>query len=101
MVIASSSENDGTPSSLTCTVNVYEPGPCASVGVQENAPVDALIAAPDGAPIKLNVSVLAGSSGSAALAAKSSAVSSSTVRFPIAASDGARLTSLTVMVTGA
>src|SRR5262245_29138091 len=32
----------------TCTLNRYVPGPCAAVGVHENAPLDPLIDAPDG-----------------------------------------------------
>src|SRR6185503_3904368 len=41
--------------SLTLTLNGYEPGPCASVGVHENAPVFASMLAPVGAPTSANV----------------------------------------------
>src|SRR5262245_2879292 len=90
-----------TPSD-TRTEKLYDPGPWASVGVQEKAPVDELIDAPVGAPTKLNVNVWAGMSGSVAVAVKVNAVSSS-----IVADDGtpemvgATLTSLTVTVIGA
>src|SRR5262245_42221088 len=67
-----------TPS-LTRTEKLYVPGPWASVGVQVNAPEDALILAPDGAPTKEKVSVWAGRSGSVAVAVNVSAVSSSMV----------------------
>src|SRR5207244_9658060 len=56
-----------TPS-LTRTVNGYVPGPCASVGVQENTPVVPPIVAPEGAPTSEKVSVCAGWSVSVALA---------------------------------
>ncbi len=56
-----------TPS-LTCTVNKYSPGPCASLGVQVNSPVPASIAVPDGAPRSENVSACAGKSSSVAVA---------------------------------
>src|SRR6185369_261783 len=56
--------------SLTRTVNGYVPGPCASVGVHENAPVLELMDAPVGAAISENVSVCAGRSASVALAVK-------------------------------
>src|SRR5712671_3915523 len=56
-----------TPSD-TRTVNGYEPGPCASLGVQVNSPVIASMLAPVGAPTRLNVSVCAGMSLSVALA---------------------------------
>src|SRR5689334_16487217 len=50
--------------SLTTTLNVYEPGPCDSPGVQVNTPVVGLMLAPDGWPLKLNVRVCVGTSGS-------------------------------------
>src|SRR5262245_20667954 len=56
----------GTPLSVTCAVNVFVLGPCASVGVQVNRPVVGLMLAPAGGETRLNVSVLAGMSGSLA-----------------------------------
>src|SRR5678809_485781 len=47
-----------TPS-LTRTVNRQSPGPCASVGVQVNAPVEELMLASVGAPTSENVSAWA------------------------------------------
>jgi len=93
-VIASSSDSAGVPLSVTRTVKVYVPGPSVSVGVQLKAP-SALIEAPAGSPTRLKVSVLAGRSGSLAVAVKVNAVSSSTVLLPIAFNVGALLTSLT------
>ncbi len=49
-VIVSESLNAGEPLSVTRTVIVNEPGPCASVGVHVKTPVLGLIDAPDGAP---------------------------------------------------
>ena len=60
-----------------------------SVGVQLNAPDDALIVAPAGPPTRLNVSVCAGVSVSDALAVKVSVLPSSTALLPIALSVGA------------
>ena len=57
----------GTPLSVTRTVIVLVPGPCVSLGVQLNTPLLALMLAPDGGLIKLNVSVLAGRSASVAV----------------------------------
>src|SRR5580765_3498660 len=58
----------GKPSSVTRTVIRLVLGPCASVGVQENAPLVALMPAPGGAPgSKLKVRVLAGRSASVAV----------------------------------
>ena len=47
--------------SVTSTLNVYTPGPCASVGVQVKAPPVSM-AAPAGAPTSANVSACAGRS---------------------------------------
>src|SRR6185503_7826277 len=52
-----------TPS-LTLTLNGYEPGPCASVGVQLNTPVEPSMLAPVGAPVSENDRVCAGRSAS-------------------------------------
>ena len=56
-----------TPSD-TRTEKEYEPGPWSSPGVQVNAPVDESIDAPVGAPTREKVRVLAGRSGSVAVA---------------------------------
>src|SRR5436190_484516 len=65
--------------SLTTTSKVYTPGPCASVGVQVKTPVVASMLAPVGAPLKLNVKVWAGRSGSVAEAVNVYGCSSSIV----------------------
>src|SRR6185436_5540269 len=67
-----------TPS-LTLTLNGYEPGPCASVGVQLNTPVEPSMVAPAGAPTNENVSVCAGRSASVAVAVNVYGASSGTV----------------------
>src|SRR6185503_9218028 len=60
----------GAPSSVTRTVIVLVPGPSATVGVQVNTPLLALMLAPAGAPgSKLKVNVFAGKSGSVAVTA--------------------------------
>ena len=98
-VIASKSLKAGVPLSVARIVIGNAPGPCASVGVQENAPVEALIVAPAGAPASSEkVSVFAGTSASVAVAVNASVASSFTVLLPIAASTGATFTSLTVTV---
>src|SRR5262245_31610332 len=84
--------------SLTTTSNVYAAGPCPSVGVQVNTPVLGSIAAPTGAPTRLNVSTCAGRSASVADAVKVNSVNSITERLPIAPSSGAALASMTVTV---
>src|SRR5262249_18708291 len=66
----------GDPSSVTRTVTVFVLGPCASVGVQEIAPVFVLMVIPAGAETKLKVKLLAGISGSVAEADTLSVVSS-------------------------
>src|SRR5262249_15949498 len=60
----------GAPLSVTRTVMLKVPS-CVSVGVQLNTPLGALIVAPGGAPgSRLKLSVLAGRSGSVAVAVK-------------------------------
>src|SRR5262245_61705816 len=56
-----------TPS-LTGTATGYAPGPCASVGVQVNTPLEPSMPAPDGPLTSENVSVWAGRSASVAVA---------------------------------
>src|SRR5207245_1938529 len=74
--------NAGTPLSVTTTVIVFVLGPCASPGVQLITPLLPLIVIPEGGPTRLNVSVLAGTSASVALAATASALNSSIVEGP-------------------
>src|SRR3990170_5763947 len=97
--IVSVSNSDPVPLSVTRTVIGNEPGPCASVGVQVNAP-PAVIAAPAGAPESSEkVSVCAGMSASVAVAVKLRSEPSLTVLLPIAARTGAVLAwSLIVIV---
>src|SRR5204862_185824 len=71
--------NAGTPLSVTTTVIVFVLGPCASLGVQPIAPLLPLIVMPAGGDTRLNVSVLAGTSASVALAVTASALNSSIV----------------------
>ncbi len=98
-VIASKSDIAGVPLSVARIVMGKLPGPCASVGVQEKAPVRALIVAPDGAPASSDHAMAsAGRSPSVAVAVKVRAASSLTVLFPIAVSVGATFTSFTVTV---
>src|SRR5205814_9082209 len=78
MVNVSSSKRLGEPLSVTRTVTGKLPGPWASVGVQGKTPVVGWMLAPAGAPIKVEVRVLAGRSGSVAVAVKLRVVSSST-----------------------
>src|SRR5262245_9666997 len=88
--------------SETWTLNEYTPSVMSSGGVHVNTPVDALMAAPAGAPSSENVSVLAGMSGSVAVAVNVSRLASWTVvRAGTPDRVGATLTSLTVMVIGA
>src|SRR5258708_16892188 len=68
MVIVFSSKRLGEPLSVTRTVTGKLPGPWASVGVQVKAPVAGSMLAPAGAPLRLKVRVLAGRSGSVAVA---------------------------------
>src|SRR5438046_7587220 len=74
----------GEPSSVTRTVIKFVLGPCASVGVQVNRPLVALMLAPAGAPgSKLNVR--RSPSGSVAVAVKLNKVCSLIVRLDIVA----------------
>jgi hypothetical protein len=78
------------------------PGPCASVGVQANAPVLALMLAPLGAPTSENVSGCAGTSLSVAVAVNVYAESSGIVALAgTFAITGAAFTSVTVSVIAA
>src|SRR6267378_2505343 len=75
----------GLPLSVAVTVTGYVPGPCASVGTQLNAPVEALIVAPvaAGVPsVKDQVIVLAGRSVSVAVTVKASVANSLTDLLP-------------------
>src|SRR5437773_997552 len=73
-------------------------GPWASEGVQLIAPVPGTIVMPLGCAPRLKASVLAGRSGSVALADTFSAVNSSIVWSAGTKTDGALFTSLTVTV---
>src|SRR5262245_14810627 len=78
---------------------VFVLGPCASLGVQVNTPLAALMLTPAGAPgSTLNVSVLAGASASVAVTVTVNRLPSLIVRLAMAASTGALFTSLTVTV---
>src|SRR5688572_25044824 len=66
------------PLSVTRTVTVYWPGPCASVGVHVKTPVVGLMTAPGGATVSEYVSVCAGKSASCPTTETVSAESSST-----------------------
>ena len=56
----------GKPLSVTRTVTVLVLGPCASVGVQEMAPVFVSMVMPPGAAIRLKAKVFVGMSESVA-----------------------------------
>src|SRR5262245_41126532 len=88
----------GEPLSLTRTITLFVLGPCASVGVQVNTPLVALILAPGGALTKLNESVLAGLSGSVAEAVSVSVAPSLIVWLPIGANTGELFNSFTTTV---
>src|SRR5205823_5317896 len=90
--------NGGVPLSVTLTVRLFVPGPCASVGVHENTPLAGSMVAPGGGPTRLKVSVLAGRSGSLAVAVTVMSVSSLLVRLLIGFSTGGEFTSLTTTV---
>src|SRR5438094_425154 len=90
--------NAGTPLSVTTTVIVFVLGPCASVGVQLIAPLLPLIVMPAGGPTRLNVSVLAGTSASVALAVTASALNSSVVKCTRLLTTRRTITSRTVTV---
>src|SRR5437867_4492279 len=89
--------NAGEPLSVTRTVTALVLGPCASVGVQVNTPLVALMLAPAGAPgSRLKVKVLA--SASVAVAVNVRSVPSTRVLSPIGESTGAVLTSFTTIM---
>src|SRR5580765_3637444 len=89
----------GEPSSVTSTAIRFVLGPCASVGVQVNTPLVALMLAPAGTPgSKLNVRVLAGRSGSVAVFVATNVLSSSIIWSAGTVSTGARFTSVTTTV---
>src|SRR5204863_5445736 len=79
----------GLPLSVTRTVIGRLPGPCASDGVQLNAPVDAPMVAPAGAPASSEKLRMSPAFGSVAVAVKVRSASSFTVLFPIADRTGA------------
>jgi hypothetical protein len=90
-----------TPS-VTLTENGYVPGPCASVGVQLNAPLEPPMLAPVGAPTRENVSVWIGVSLSVAVAVNVYGANSGTVAVGgTPARTGAAFASVTVMLIGA
>ncbi len=94
MVTASLSLRLGEPSSVATTSNVYAPGPCASAGVHENAPLVALMTAPAGAPTSEYAMVSGGESfGSVADAVNVMAVPSSPEVSATGASAGGSFTS--------
>src|ERR1044072_8401260 len=68
MLIDLVSLSAGLPLSVTLTVNVYSPGPCASAGVQVKTPVLTSMLAPVGGVTSENASVCAGRSASVAVA---------------------------------
>src|SRR3990172_9126717 len=88
--IVSVSNSGGVPLSVTRTVIGNEPGPCASVGVQVNAP-PVVIGAPAGAPASSEKVRVWPASGSVAVAVKLRSEPSLTVLFPIEASTGGLL----------
>src|SRR5439155_27184474 len=57
----------GEPLSVTRTFTGYVPGPCASLGRQVSSPVLGLMPTPCGPETRVEVSVLAGRSGSVAV----------------------------------
>src|SRR5437762_2877221 len=86
---------------MAMMVTGYVPGPCASVGVQEKAPVPAPIVAPVAAGVPSvsdQVIVLAGTSESVAVTVKARVASSFTVLLPGFVTTGAEFTSFTVIV---
>ena len=96
IVIVSAALKAGEPLSVTRTVTLYEPGPCPSAGVHENAP-PLVMTAPAGAFERLKVSPCAGKSESLAVAENDSNAPSFTVRLPTAPSTGALFASFTVI----
>src|SRR6059036_4133378 len=99
IVIAALPLSTGDPLSVATIVTGYVFGPCASVGVQEKAPVPAPIVAPVAAGVP-SVSdqaiVLAGRSVSVAVTVKARFASSAVVLFPGFVTTGAEFTSFTV-----
>src|SRR5262249_11107721 len=88
--------------SETWTVNENTPTVMSSAGVQANTPVDAPMPGPAGAGSNEKVSVLAGRSGSVAVAVNVNRLASSTVvRAGTPDRVGATFTSFTVTVIGA
>src|SRR5439155_1312308 len=86
-------------SSVTRTVIRFVLGPCASVGLQVNRPLVALMLAPAGAPgSRLKVRVLAGRSGSVAVFVTTNVLSSSIIWSAGTVRTGARFTSVTTTV---
>src|SRR2546427_820545 len=99
IVIASNALIAGLPLSVTRTVTGKFPD---EDGVQLNAPEEAPIVAPAGAPASSEkVSVFAGMSESVAVAVNVTGVPTVPVLFPIGASTGAEFTSFTVIVIAA
>ena len=94
IVIPSESPSGGTPSSVTVTVSGNVP---VAAGVQLKMPVEALIVAPAGAPVRPNDFPFPGRSASVAVAVKVSGLFTVTVLSPIAAKTGAWFTSFTVI----
>src|SRR5207249_2861286 len=91
----------GVPGTVAVPGTGYVPGPCASVGVQDKAPVPAPIVAPVGAGVPSvsdQVIVLAGTSESVAVTVKARFASSLTVLLPGFVTTGAEFTSFTVIV---
>src|SRR6266853_5138608 len=88
IVIDSKSVAGHAPLSVTRTVIVKLPGPCASAGVQAKTPDVPLIPAPIGAPGSSENVRTAPASGSVAVAVKLRSDPSLTVLFPIVARTG-------------
>src|SRR5207249_4712014 len=83
----------GGPSSVTRTVIRFVLGPCASVGVQVNTPLVALMLAPPGAPpSRLSADLLAGRSGSVAVFVTTNVLSSLIIWSAGTVNSGARFT---------
>src|SRR5204862_1451595 len=92
IVIAAEPLCTGAPLSVATMVTGYVPGPCASVGVQEKAPVPAPIVAPVAAGVPSvsdQVIVLAGTSESVAVTVNGNAARSVVVLMPGTATAGA------------
>src|ERR1044072_3969664 len=99
MLIDLVSLSAGLPLSVTLTVNVYSPGPCASAGVQGKTPVLKSMLAPVGGVTSENARVCAGRSASVAVGVDVEAVCSGIVAVAgTTASTGAEFTSSTWML---